>query len=464
MPSPPAAPVRRSRAAGTGLALALLLVLAAFALPVLLDWETWSRASRSAHPWAAPPLHGFWEPKLVGPGTAPTLLVALLGWAWFPRFAASASWGRLLAVSYVLALAWMLSLALVDGPEGISRVLDHSSEYLPSAREVDDVPEMLRTYIDRIPYSHPDNWPTQAAGHPPLALLFFVGLVRVGLGGSLAAGLVVTVVGATTVVSVLALVRSLGAERLARDAAPFLVLSPAAVFMAVSADAVFAAVLAAGLALLARAAVSTGRAWLPWSVGAGLVLGSGVLLSYGMGLMGLVALAVLLAARSWRPLPVVVAAALVPVLLMALAGFAWWEAYPVLTERYWEGIAADRPAWYWMWGNLAALAVSAGPLVGAGLAHAARRARRSPDGRPDQRPEARPDTRIVALLVLGAVLAVLVADLSRMSKSEVERIWLPFIPFLTLAVALLPSGWRRWGLALQIVWAVLVQHLLYTSW
>ncbi|MEN8707573.1 MAG: hypothetical protein ABF306_15670 [Nocardioides marinisabuli] len=458
MPSRPTEPAQRSRAASTGLVLTLVLVVAAFALPVLLDWETWSRASRSAHPWASPPLHGFWDPKLLGPGTAPAVLVAVVGLGWFPRFAATASWGRLLVASYAVAVAWMLSLAFVDGTEGVARVLDHSSEYLPSAREVDDVPEMLRTYVDRIPYSHPDNWPTQAAGHPPLALLFFVGLVRVGLGGSFAAGMVVTLVGATTALSVLALLRTLDAEALARRAAPFLVLSPTAVFMAVSADAVFTAVTAAGLALLARGAVAGGRAWIGWSAAAGLVLGCSVLLSYGMGLMGAVALAVLVAARSWRPLPVAVLAALVPVLAMAAAGFAWWEAYPVLTERYWDGIAGDRPAWYWMWGNLAALAVSAGPLVGAALAHAGARARLLRDD------ALGPGTRTVAVLVLGAVVAIAVADLSRMSKSEVERIWLPFMPWLTIAAALLPGAWRRWGLGLQVGWALVVEHLLYTSW
>ena len=55
------------------------------------------------------------------------------------------------------------------------------------------------------------------------------------------------------------------------------------------------------------------------------------------------------------------------VLAFAALGFAWWDAYPVLRERYYDGIAADRPYSYWWWGNLAALAVSAGPLVGAGL-------------------------------------------------------------------------------------------------
>ena len=148
------------------------------------------------------------------------------------------------------------------------------------------------------------------------------------------------------------------------------------------------------------------------------------------------------------------ASALLVVLGFAAAGFAWWEAYPVLTQRYWEGIASERPASYWMWGNLAALMVSAGPLLGAGLAQSVgdRETRRDPDLRP--------------LLVLagGAALAVVVADVSRMSKGEVERIWLPFVPWLTLTMAALPGAWRRWGLAIQVASALLVQHLLYTTW
>ena len=36
---------------------------------------------------------------------------------------------------------------------------------------------MLRGFVDRIPVDAPGNWPTHVAGHPPGALLFFVGLV-----------------------------------------------------------------------------------------------------------------------------------------------------------------------------------------------------------------------------------------------------------------------------------------------
>ena len=68
------------------------------------------------------------------------------------------------------------------------------------------------------------------------------------------------------------------------------------------------------------------------------------------------------------------------------------------------------------------------------------------------------------MLVAAAATAVVLADLSRMSKGEVERIWLPFVPWLLLSAVALPERWRRPALALQLVTALLVQHLLYTSW
>lgn len=440
----------RTRAPWIGLTGCLLLVAAAVLVPRFTGWEVWSRAARSASPRAVPPLHGLWEPKLIGPGTVPALLVAVLGWRYGAAVAERLSWARLLALAYLAGLAWLLALALVDGPDGISRVLGNPFEYLRVAREVDDVPALLRGYLDRVPEDAPRAWPTHVAGHPPVTLLLFVGLVRVGLGGDLAAGLVVTALAASLAPAVLTTLRTLGAEDVARRGAPFLVLTPAAVFLAVSADAVIAVVGAWGLAALAVAATRRGRSGFAWSVLAGLLLGTSVLMSYGMPLLGLLCLAVLAAARSWWPLPVAAVAALVPVLTLAGLGFAWWEAYPVLHDRYWDGVAARRPASYWMWGNPAALALSAGPLLGAGLAHVGRGWRHL--------------DRAAVLLVAGAAAAVLAADLSRMSKAEVERIWLPFIPWLTISCALLPERCRRWGLALQLVAALLLQHLLYTSW
>jgi hypothetical protein len=439
--------VGQSRAAWLGLAVTTALLVLAFGLPHWLDWEVASRAPRNAVDGEVPPLHGYWDPKLFGPGTLPAVLLALLGWRYAASLAERLPWRRLLLASYAASLAWLLSLALVDGTAGISRVLGNPYEYLETASSVDDVSVLLDTYVDRIPYAAEDNWPTHVAGHPPAMLLFFVGLVRLGLGGDLAAGVVVTLIAASVAAAVLVTLRALGAESLARRAAPFLVLTPAAVFMAVSADAVITAVTAWGIATLALAATLSGLRSVGWSVLSGLLLGTSMLMSYGMPLMGVLAIAVLIAARSWRPLLVAVPSALAVVLAFAALGFSWWDAYPVLKERYFDGIAADRPLSYWWWGNLACLAVSAGPLLGAGLASLRRNA-----------------GRVALLLVGAAVLMVALADASGMSKAETERIWLPFIPWLAVSMALLPAAWRRWGLGLQVLAALVVQHLLYTAW
>ncbi|RYB93791.1 hypothetical protein EUA93_05090 [Nocardioides oleivorans] len=437
---------RAARAAAVGLAVAAVVLLASFLVPVLTGWDVDARSDMLG----APPTHGYWQAK-VGVGTAPALVLAAAGVWRAEAWALAWSWRRVLLTSYVAGLAWILALALVDGTSGLTRVMTNHHEYLVSAREITDVPAMLREYVDRIPRSHPENWPTHLAGHPPGAVLFFVGLVAVGLGGDLAAALVVCAVAASIPVAVLLALRALGVDRGARLAAPFLVLSPAAVYLGVSGDAVFAALAAWGLAALAASATARStRAMVGRGVAAGLLLGWCVMSSYGLPLLGLLALAVLWLARSWRPLPVAALTALAVVLAFAALGFAWWEAYPVLVDRYWDGIAATRPASYWVWGNIGALLVSAGPLLGAGLAVTLRRH----EGEP----------RVLGALALAAAGAVVLADLSGMSKAEVERIWLPFVPWLTLSLALLPDSWRRWGLALQVTSALLVQHLLYTSW
>jgi hypothetical protein len=428
-----------------GVVVALMVVAAV--LPRLVGWDVHALTRPDD---AFPPLSATWNPN-VGVGTVPAVIIAVLAWRYAVDWGYTLPWRRLLLASYVGGLAWLVALAYVDGSEGISRVLGARLEYLPTARATHDVPAMLHGFVGRIPITADDNWATPVAGHPPGTLLFFVMLDRLGLGGDYAAGLVVTLIAATTSVAVLVALRALGAERVARGAAPFLVLGPAAVWTAVSADAVFAAVAAWGLAVLAIGATSDrSRVSLGWSGLAGLLLGGCCLLSYGLPLLGLLALAVLAAARSWRPLPVAALMAAAVVLAFAGLGFRLWEAYPVLHDRYWYGIAHERPAAYWLWGNLAALCFSAGSILGAGLGHVFSRPRHA--------------DRTVLLLVGAAATSVVLADLSLMSKAEVERIWLPFVPWLLLSVAVLPERWRRLGLGVQLALALTVQHLLFTTW
>jgi hypothetical protein len=144
------------------------------------------------------------------------------------------------------------------------------------------------------------------------------------------------------------------------------------------------------------------------------------------------------------------------VIAFAVAGFEWWRAYPVLSQRYYDGIASVRPYSYWIWGDLACLVLSAGPVVGSAIGASISRGRflrREP-----------PDLRPIILLTLAGLVTVLLADVSGMSKAEVERIWLPFIPWILVGTALLPARWVRLVFALQLAVALTIQHLLHIVW
>ncbi|SCF12382.1 hypothetical protein GA0074696_2868 [Micromonospora purpureochromogenes] len=437
----------------------------------------------------AAPLYATWRPHL-GWGTPAALLVAGVVLGPGLRWARTARWGPLLGGGYLAAVAWTLALALVDGwSAGLTRRLTPQAEYLHEVPGVTDVRRMLAGFTDRILDFQPDSWSTHTAGHPPGALLFFVGLDRVGLGGGTAAALACVLVGASVVVSVPLALRALGAGEAARAVLPFLVLLPGAVWVGASADGVFTGVVAAGLALLAVRGPATALA-------GGLLLGFALHLSYGFVLVGPLALAVLALRPSGRRGALVAGAAGVAAVVLAftLAGFHWWQGYDRVVERYYQGWAADRPYGYWVWANLAALLLSAGPVVGPalrrtllaaragwrGTARSGAGAAEAPSPAPaiggfgrlvgglltHRRPVA-PASRVrllgpTVLLPAAAALAVVGADLSGMSKAEVERIWLPFAVWLLVAAAHLPAPARRWWLAGQAITALAVNHLLFT--
>jgi hypothetical protein len=287
------------------------------------------------------------------------------------------------------------------------------------------------------------------SGHPPGATLVFVWLDRIGLSGGGAAGVVCVLAGAAVTVAVPCTVAALGRLDLARAAVPFVALLPGAIWLGVSADAMFAGVTASGIALFA---VGASRGGGLSCVAGGVVLGFGIFLSYGLLLMGPIALAVVLVTRNWRALCYAVPGALAVVAVFAMAGFWWFDGYQLVVERYHQGVAEHRPYWYWVWANLACLTLAVGPAAVAGL--------RRNDFLTGLRRPAEP----VDALVRGATLAVLTATLSGLSKAEVERIWLPFAVWLVLAVVSLPPASRRWWLAAQAGTALVVEHVLLTSW
>ncbi|GIF75251.1 hypothetical protein [Asanoa siamensis] len=389
----------------------------------------------------AAPLFATWQPH-VGWGTPAAVLVAAAVIGWGVPWARTARWGPLLVAAWLTAVSWTLALSMVDGwSAGLAERLTPQAEYLTEVPGVTDIGALLAGFSDRILDFQPGSWSTHTAGHPPGALLIFVLLDRVGLGGGAAAGLVCVLVGATVAVSVALTLRALGAPDAARAVVPFLVLVPGAVWVGASADGIFAAVVAAGVALL----VARGPALATLG---GLLLGGALYLSYGFVLVGPLALAAiaLRPARRGAALLAALAGVIAVVAAFTLAGFAWWEGYDRVVDRYYQGWAAERPYAYWVWANLAALLVSAGPAVGPALRRALSPVRRAPH----------------VVLPVAAAVAVVFADLSGMSKAEVERIWLPFAVWLLAATALLPPHSRRWWLAAQALTALAVNHLLWT--
>ncbi|WP_253258183.1 hypothetical protein [Pseudonocardia sp. N23] len=399
-----------------------------------------------------PPLLAEWLPH-VGPGTPAAVVVAVATVTRGPDLAARMRWAPLLWAGWAAAFAWTVSLALVDGwQRGVVERLTSGEEYLhdvPRVAELGGIGPMLRVFSDHILTTAVDPaqtwfWTTHVGGHPPGAFLLFTVLDRVGLGSGGAAGVVVMAIGSSVAVAVAVTLRALGHEDLARRVLPFSVLFPGAVWVGVSADGLFAGWLAWGVALLAVAAARRDARSTAVAVGAGVVLGYALYLSYGLVLGGLFPLAVLVATRRWRLLvPALVGVAAV-VAAFTAAGFWWLTGYADVKVIYAASIASTRPYGYFVWANLAALAFALGPATVAGL-------RRTPSL-----------PRAAAWLVAAAVTAIVLADLSGMSKAEVERIWLPFAVWAVVACGALPHP-RRWLVA-QAVLALAVNHLLLTVW
>ena len=391
------------------------------------------------------PLHARWRPDLTGAGVLlPIVLAGLAVWH-AQRLAATLRWGALLVTAYLGAVAWAVTLALSEGVTGLTRPLSFRMEYPHDVDRVTDLASFLPTFTDHI-VDQP-RWATHVGGHPPGAFGTFVLLDRIGLGGPLSLALICVAVGAAAAPAVLATVRVMSEETLARRAAPFLVFAPAALWLAVSADALFTGVSAAGICALAYAARR--RDWRGDGLAAlgGLALGVTLFLSYGLALLGPLAIAVVAARRRIRPLVIGGIAVLAVVAAFAAGGFLWWEGLALTVERVHVGAAwRDRPQPYFWFANLAALAIAVGPATVAAL------------------PLIRRRPTAFWVLAAGALLAVGVGGVSGLTTGEVERIYLPFAVWLIPAAGLLPARSARGWLAAQMALALILEALLRTLW
>lgn len=375
----------------------------------------------------APPFAGHYGPR-VGAWTVVPVIAGVLLYRRAP-WLVTLPWGRFLVASTGAAVLWSVALALMDGPAALRDPLLPSGEYLHDVPRVDGFGSFLGGFTRTIAHG-PHPWTTQVAGHPPLLLLVLAGLRAVGLGGPGPAAVLFVGVGCTAVAAVLVTVRSVVDEPTARACAPFVALAPAALWVAVSADALFMAVMAWGIALVA---VRRG------ALAGGVVIGVALMLSYSVIPLGLLVLAV---TRRVRPL------FWASVGVLGVLGFFWYFGfyYPDGLDqtlvRVRAGDGGRRPYEYFLFANLAVLAVALGP---AGVTALVARPRGA-----------------LAWLVVPAAVAVGVSDLSGASRGEVERIWLPFVPWLLVATARLPQP-RQW-LGLQLVAGVVLDVVLRAKW
>lgn len=439
--------------------LGIVLVVAAFLVPFLhlgIVTPLKNSSAQAIHAVAdTAPIFGWWKAH-VGWGSIAALAIGLAAVIWGTGLAQRLSWRTLTLATWATSCGWAFALAMIDGWQlGFAGRLVTQHEYLRQVPAVTDIPEMLRTFASRIVDFQPNSWITHVSGHPPGALLTFVWLDRIGLGGGAWAGAFCLLVGSSAAAAVIVAVRAVADEPTARLAAPFVAVAPTAIWIAVSADGYFTGVASWGIALLALAASRSVRRPLLAAAGAGLLLGWAVFLNYGLVLLGLPAVAVLIAVRNRRAalttLAVAVPAAMAVALTFAVTGFWWFDGYTLVQQRYWQGIAMNRPFQYWGWANFASVVCAVGLGSVAGL------------GRVFDLPAIRRLSGL-HLLVLAALTAILCADLSMLSKAETERIWLPFTVWLTAAPALLPRSSQRWWLALNVVGALVLNHVILTNW
>lgn len=385
----------------------------------------------------APPFMGGWR-------FAPTwrLLPAALSVAgtvtivlpWAQR----APWRRVLLAASALAVAWAVALAFVDGWDALTAPLETRYEYLHWVSRVGSPGAFLDSFVERLP-----RVANHVKTHPPGMVLALWYLERVGLGGSGPAAVLILGSAGAGIAAVLVATRNMAGEAAARAAAPFVALLPAAVWMATSADALFFGVTACGVAFVVTA--TSGRGWRSslWAGLGGVLLAAGGFFSYGMVAILPLAAAVVVARRRWDTGLTAVLAMAGVFAAFAAGGFWWPDGLAAMRDRYAVGIVAARSDSYFRVANLAVLAVAVGPAVAVGLLRA-----RGPQ-----------------LILCGTVLATLVViDLIGFSEGEVERIWLPFFPWLATAAASLDLPSARHWLSINAATGLVVQLVLRSPW
>jgi hypothetical protein len=436
--APECSTVRRDRQSTRSTALAL----GGFVLLVLGThwWGEQAKASTRIG-LGVPPLHATWQPR-TSAGTWVALATGLAIVVVAPVAARRLAWRVVPRAVGAGAALWSIVLAAIDGSRGLTAGVANRHGYLAAVDRVGSPVAFLDQFTNGV---YERSFPVHVAGHPPGFVMLLSLLDRVGLGGPKPAATLCIAGGAVALALVCVAVRDVAGEQWARDAAPFLVLSPAAVWIATTPDAFFALPGAAAVALFVIATSHHDRKAVLLAAAGGACFGVTLMLSYGLALLAVIAVLVARRRGATRLLAIAATAAGLTVVAFVPFGF-WWPAGLLATRwAYWDGIASTRPLRYFLVANLAAFAICIGPATVVALTWL--RERR------------------LLLLVGGALMAVLLANASAMSKGEVERIWLPFAIWVLPAGATFASrrGWVRAMLLVQLVCALGVQSLVRPS-
>jgi hypothetical protein len=391
---------------------------------------------------AAEPLAGHYEWRL-GTRAFPALAVAACGVAFASTIAATARWRVLLLLTTLGAVVWAVALAVVDGWNALTDPLLSRDQYLATVPRVGDLGGFLAHFTDRIA-----TYNVHTQGHPPGMVVALWGIDQLGLRSVAWNAVLVFAGGAAAIPATLIALREVAGEHAARTAAPFLVLAPAMIWWS-SGDALFTGVSAWAVTLVVLATGRTGRRSDVLAVSGGVLFGITAFLSYGLVLLAVIPAVVALARHRVRPLVLAMLGALPIFVMFFAAGFWWLAGFTATRRRYWAGIASDRPYGYFLIGNLAAFGLAVGPATAAALAWLR--------------------DRRVWLLAGSALAVVAAADVSGLSKAEVERIWLPFVPWILVATAAFATtrhralDARRW-LALQAATGCVLAVAVRSPW
>ena len=428
---------RRARIAAT--------VAAACALGIL-EWYAFTRGDRLSrkHPevkLGAGPFVGSWELRITAL-VIPVVVVGAVGVWVLPRVASR--WGpwRAIAATAVAAMGFALALAATDGWSAVIKPVTDTTEYWAGIAKARPAGNYIATFLERQKF-----YSVHVRGHPPGFTLVLLFLREIGLGSAWAAAAVSFLGVGLTVGAVGYTVWRISGIDALRRALPFLAFAPYAVWQGTSADAFFSGVAASGVALFVVAMTTARRrVEVVAAIGGGLVIGAACFLTFGAPTLGPLVLVLAWRRRRFRwMIPAVAGIAVV------FAGFAlhhyWWLTGLNHTRMFYAaGTAKFRPAFYFFFANLAVLAIAVGPAALAGITRLRRDA--------------------VLVIIVGVLVCVMAADASALSKAETERIWLIYMPWISIAAAALATSIRRqraW-LGAQAAAAVIVQVMLVSKW